>query len=206
MTGIRARAPGPSEDRAARVVRAWVALYTRGLPGTMAAARRDLIEADLYDEAGGAERAGDAGGLGRQRLSRLLRGRPADVAWRLGQPGSPSMTPKRGGRVPRGQFIGLAVVTILYLVYAGVLLAWSDTAYLGIGQLELGLALSIAGLLVAIPNPRMGLQIGLVGTILACLAAPSLFAALPWLWPVPVMLGYRVAWERRIARPTAAEA
>jgi hypothetical protein len=207
MTGIRAAAPGTSADRGARAVRAWVALYTRGLPPTLATARRDLIEADLYDEARAAERQGEIGGLRRQRLSRLLRGIPADVAWRLGQRARPNGAPKRSGMpISRGQFTGIAVVTILYLAYAGALLAWSDATYLGMGQLLLGLGLSIVGLLAAIPNPRMGLQIGLVGTLLACLAMPSLIAALPWLWPAPLLLGYRFARDRQVAPATGGDA
>ena len=86
MSATRAEGPPPDSTASApAAVRTWVALYTRGLPTELATVRRELIDAELWDEARAAEWLGETASLGRQRWSRLLRGIPADLAWRLEQ-------------------------------------------------------------------------------------------------------------------------
>jgi len=83
-----------SASGAAALVRRWVDLYTRGVPSTLRAARRDEIDDDLWcqhEEAASLGRS--AGSLGREILLRLLLGMPADVSWRLTH---------RGGRTAFG--------------------------------------------------------------------------------------------------------
>jgi len=70
----------------AGLVARWVRLYTRQLPGSVAQRRIDEIDADLHDHIAH-ERAG---GTSDRRISfsivsRMLRGLPADMAWRGAQ-------------------------------------------------------------------------------------------------------------------------
>ncbi len=199
------RAAGPpleAADRGAAAVRAWVALYTRRLPGELAASRQELIEADLWDEARAAESLGQTAGLGPQRWGRLIRGMPADLAWRLEQRGRATGAPWRTTmRISKGQFVAIGGVTILYGVYVAGLLVSPDFRTLERPPgVVVGLGLSIVGLLWAIPSPRAGFVIGLVGTGLV-------MAGMPWFFlgflPVPIVLGYRLARDRQIARGTA---
>jgi hypothetical protein len=70
-------------ERVATIVRAWVRLYTRGLPATVAERRVEEIEADLHDQiahertAGRSERR-----IARALASRAARGIAADLRWR----------------------------------------------------------------------------------------------------------------------------
>ena len=107
------------------VVRAWVGLYTRGLPERLAEDRRALIEADLWDEASAAAWLGETSGLGRQRFSRLVRGVPADLAWRLEQQRRSPKTPRRATCASqRVQLVAIGLVFILQVVlFVGLLLS-----------------------------------------------------------------------------------
>jgi hypothetical protein len=68
----------------AALVRAWVDLYTRGLPTELRAARRDEVDDDLWCEQEDAEFEGRSGlTLGTDMALRLLFGIPADIGWRL---------------------------------------------------------------------------------------------------------------------------
>jgi hypothetical protein len=90
---------------ATALVRAWVDLYTRGLPEPIRAARRDEVDDDLWCQAEEATAIGrSARSLDTEVLLRLLFGMPSDVSWRLssGEPaGGPSFPrhPSRGARV-----------------------------------------------------------------------------------------------------------
>ena len=79
------RIPRPAwrRDDGAAVVRGWVATYTFGLPVEMRRRRRDEVAADLADEALDAVRRREQGTLIRRRMTRLVRGIPADLAWRV---------------------------------------------------------------------------------------------------------------------------
>jgi hypothetical protein len=68
----------------APLVRGWVDLYTRGMPASVRAARRDEVEDDLWcqhDEAAALGRSPRS--LGAEMLLRLLLGMPADISWRM---------------------------------------------------------------------------------------------------------------------------
>jgi hypothetical protein len=204
------RAAGPrleAADRASAAVRAWVALYTRRLPAELAASRRELIEADLWDETRAAESLGQTAGLGPQRWGRLIRGMPADLAWRLEQRGRGRGAPRRMTmRISKGELVAIVGLTVLYatgLIGALMTVAAPDPkkwASWGPSGLAVGLALSIIGLLMAIPNPRAGFVLGLAGTVVA-------MAAMPWalylFLLVPIVLGLRLAREREAVRGIA---
>ncbi len=190
------------DDRTASAIRAWVAVYTKGLPAADASERRVLIEADLWDEAQAADWMGETSGLARQRLSRLVRGVPADVTWRLEQQRRITKMPRRTEmRISKGQLAAIGAVTILYVVMVvGLLASPSFREWAGMGVSILGLGLSIVGLLLAIPRPQAGFAVGMIGTGLAFLAMPWLF---PFFLPLPLVLGYRLLREKGAAQPSA---
>jgi hypothetical protein len=66
----------------ARLVHAWVWLYTRGLATELRRARHDEIDSDLWEHVHETKGAGRVG-VNLQVLARLLLGLAADVAWRL---------------------------------------------------------------------------------------------------------------------------
>ena len=72
---------------AAGLVRAWVDLYTRGLPADLRAARRDEVADDLWCEQEEATERGRSVGV--DMALRLLFGMPADIGWRLTFRGTP---------------------------------------------------------------------------------------------------------------------
>jgi hypothetical protein len=100
-------------ERAARIVRRWVSLYTRGLPRSVARRRIDEVGTDLHDQIahergrGTAERR-----IALAVVSRMLRGAGADASWRLWV--------ARAGRTGRRRTVGrrcvAIVVTLLLLV------------------------------------------------------------------------------------------
>ena len=74
--------------RSTRLVRGWVHVYTAGLQPAVREARREEIEADLWEqtkEAAMLERS--QSGLSSHVLLRWLLGIPDDVVWRIGQLG-----------------------------------------------------------------------------------------------------------------------
>ncbi len=167
MSATRGEGPPPDSTASApAAVRTWVALYTRGLPTELATVRRELIEAELWDEARAAEWLGDTASLGRQRWSRLLRGIPADLAWRLEQHARATGTTRRMKmRISKVHLLAIGAVIILNGVLVAALLASpSFRTWEGMAYTLIGLALSIVGLLLAIPRPLAGFITGVVGT------------------------------------------
>jgi hypothetical protein len=192
--------PATPGDRAAGIVRAWVGCYTIGLRADIAIARKEMIEADLWDELREAEQLGVARSVGRQRMGRLFRGMPADLTWRLEQRrGSSGISRRNPMAISRLELVLLLGVSLLYgigLVGGLMMIANPDpTRWESWGPYGLvaGLALSVVGLLVAIPRPSVGLALALAGTVLA-------MAAMPWAFyiflPVPLVGWFRHARSR----------
>ncbi len=194
--------PRAPDDRTASAIRGWVALYTKGVPAVHASERRALIEADLWDEAQAAEWMGETSSVTRQRLSRWVRGVPADVSWRLEQQRRITRMPRRTDmRISKGQLAAIGVVATLYVVMVvGLLASPSFREWAGMGLSILGLGLSVVGLLLAIPRPQAGFALGMIGTGLAFLLMPWLF---PFFLPLPIVLGYRLLREKEAAQPSA---
>jgi hypothetical protein len=70
--------------RSAGLVRRWVELYTRGLSVDVRDARREEIEADLWEQLGEAKVSGRPDrSTGAEILMRLALGLPADLSWRM---------------------------------------------------------------------------------------------------------------------------
>lgn len=119
-----------AEERAVALVLRWCALYTRGLPGNVAADRRDELASDLHDH-----RVASLGParstFRRDALVRALLGIPADLSWRTHQ--------RRIARSAREEEIAMTArapldgwTRVAYGVGA-VVTAW--TALVGIGML-----------------------------------------------------------------------
>lgn len=72
--------------RARGVVVDWTALVVRGLPDAVARDRLDQVLSDLHEQTRAFERDGRSGAaLAVSVLSRLVRGVPSDVAWRVSE-------------------------------------------------------------------------------------------------------------------------
>jgi hypothetical protein len=70
-------------ERIAAVVARWVRLYTRGMPEPQARRRIEEIDADLHDHIAHEREQGIADPrIARGIAARMVRGLPADVAWR----------------------------------------------------------------------------------------------------------------------------
>ncbi len=191
MTSSRVTDPVARLGDGAATILAWVGLYTRGLPVDVAADRRAEIESDLWDEAAVADWLGDASTLGRQRASRLIRGMPADVAWRMEQRGRRTRAPWRTtmhiSKLELAAILAATIVTCVAVV--GLLFGSSDfREWEGMVPAVAGLVLAAVGLLLAIPKPKAGLWVGLIGIGLAFLVMPWMF---PFYLPVPIALALR---------------
>lgn len=202
MSATQAAEPQPPPDgRLAAAILGWVALYTKGLSASDASERRALIEADLWDEARAAEWMGLTGGLARQRRSRWLRGVPADLAWRLEHQRPITKQIRRTVMHSKGQLAAIGIVLALNVVMvAGLLASPGFREWAGMGVATAGLALSIVGLVIAIPRAQAGFVIGMLGTGIAFVTMPWLF---PFFVPLPIVLGYRLVREQDAARKSA---
>jgi hypothetical protein len=190
-------------DRAVSAIRAWVAFYTRGLPVELAVDRRNLIEADLWDEAQAATWLNESQGLARQRWSRWLRGMPADVSWRVRRQRRTTRTTRRTDmRISKGQTAAIGAVTIFYvvLIIAGLMTSASFREWTGMWPALIGLGLSVVGLLLAIPRAEAGFAVGMIGTGITFLVMPWMF---PFYLPIVIVLGYRLWRGRATAQPPA---
>jgi hypothetical protein len=113
---------------ATRAARGWVRCYTAGVPRPTGVERRCEIESDLADHTRARRQQGWSDGhITREQLGRLVRGVPADLAWRR-EALAPTM---RGSTVVRGLVAWLTtaattVVGAFYLVFAAYL--WGATA------------------------------------------------------------------------------
>ena len=78
---------------ASHMTRSWVAMYTLGLASTVRESRRREIASDLWEHQHDAAREGSNPlGTALHIISRMLRGLPADVFWRINMEGRPRMT------------------------------------------------------------------------------------------------------------------
>lgn len=120
-TPVPERSPTPPEGNAVRlasaITRGWVALYTRGVSPEAAHRRRTEIDSDLWEQRTEALTAGTQ----RVRLavevtSRLLRGMPADIAWRSHMEGSFMSI-----SIPANRWVGLLFLFTIVLTVVSTL-------------------------------------------------------------------------------------
>lgn len=120
-------------ERIAALVARWVRLYTRNLPAPSAQRRIDEIDADLHDQIAHerAARTKDRR-IARSIAARMIRGLPADVAWRAREGGTAHRSAVRVGLVTAFvllvplvamQFTDEVGWSVADFVFAGVLLA-----------------------------------------------------------------------------------
>ncbi len=181
MSVAEAPPRAPLTDRSARLVLAWVGLYTRGVATKAAHDRRAEIEADLWEEAMTSLAHGPPGSLAPQRLSRLVRGMPADLAWRFEH---------RAGRIAEreivmrpsiGEWLLIAVAASMCLwavIAAGSLVLnpnpenWSSWGPVG---LTVAGSLGLLGLALVIGRPAVGFGVLVIAAVLGGLAMPWAF-------------------------------
>jgi hypothetical protein len=171
----------------ATLVRAWVDLYTRGLPEPARAARRDEVDDDLWCQHEEATAIGrSTSSVNAEMFIRLLFGMPADVSWRVsrGGEGGPELErePSTGARI-------LGLLAILGVVGWGIALvgyiAWGgEQAWLTAGllmyitQLVGGLGFAGAALGLALSQDRLsvvGAMAGVLGGLAALFGAMGAF-------------------------------
>ena len=120
--------------RSTRLVRWWVGLYTYGLPSDVRDARREEIEADVWDQLDDATRSGRSDrSTASEIVTRLVLGLPADLTWRIAlwadqdtlpATGSTAMTDSRVSGLLA--IVGGLAFTIAAAIFAGVTLANSS--------------------------------------------------------------------------------
>ena len=201
-----------SGDRGSAAVRAWVDLYTSGLPRAMRDRRREEVAADLADETLDAVAAGSIEDLAARRYARLVRGIPADLAWRMvaarGDPpseqeGRPALPASRLSLVLLG-FVGiLAAIGIVLALRTLAMLETEPEPWLSWGPYGflVGTATVLVGVLVSVPRPKAGAFLALAGALIGALASPWLLMF--WLW-VPIAVATRLAMTAAPARPRSA--
>ena len=168
------------------VVRGWVAVYTLGLPAALRSRRRDEVAADLADERVDAVRRGSQRSLFGQRLIRLIRGIPDDLAWRFVDAPRMAVDYRVATTwVPLDRW-SLALSSIVAIGSAGALAIVTVPAITGqtrpdtwVGWGPVGFTIGavavLIGILVSVPWPRRGALIMLPGVVVGLAAAPLLW-------------------------------
>ena len=169
-------------ERMAGLVARWVRFYTRDLPASVAERRVEEIDADLHDQIAH-ERAS---GVGDRRIShgiasRMVRGVPADAAWRgrqaklTAQPSSQEETMKTRRTLYRPAVrvaVGVALILSLPLVamlFTGeVVWSLADFVLAGVLLTTIGAALELAvkragNLVAAVGIGALGVAAGILG-------------------------------------------
>ena len=136
-------------------IRAWVNLYTRGLPAEIKAARRDEIDDDLWCQLEDAAAEGRPGrGLDVELLVRLVLGMPADIGWSLGQRGRPAAASVEGSTSMTDRTLGAWAIVAgltylalgaLYIPVGDALWAGGTGVYVVLASLLGGIAFAVAG-------------------------------------------------------------
>lgn len=169
----------------ATLVRAWVDLYTRGLPEAARTGRRDEVDDDLWcqrEEAVAIDRS--AASVNGEMFVRLLFGMPADIGWRMssGRDDGPELerVPSTGARL-------LGILAILGVVGWGVALfgylAWGgEGAWATAGALmyiaQVGGGLAFAGVAIGLAL-RFQDELSVVGAIAGAIGGlMALFGAM----------------------------
>jgi len=168
----------------ASLVRGWVGLYTRGLPSTVKAARRDEVEDDLWCQREEAVLVGRSlRSLNVEMFLRLLLGLPADISWRLShRAGAGAPAPERRSSLGTRVIGTLAVVGgASWLVSAGVaLIVGPIDGERGLTVLSVGGAMAFAGALIGLTTrfqDHLTPLAGLMGVLAGMAVAIGLFGA-----------------------------
>ncbi|MCD2441097.1 hypothetical protein LQ757_02295 [Agromyces sp. SYSU K20354] len=156
-------------DRIDAAVLGWCRWYTRDLPEQVATGRIAELASDLHEQRAFAAETGGPG-ASRAIVGRMLRGIPADLAWRHARLRRAALT------APRGTFPlalpALAHLATALLIAWGVLVVVRTSASMGSGDWAGAWDLVAAGI--------VGLAMALLGAVLTAIPRLRWFGAL-WL-------------------------
>lgn len=109
--------------RSVSFVRAWVRLYTAGLPPGLRDSRREELDADLWEQGQEAEKSlMDSPALWTHLLLRWLLGLPDDLLWRLAHVRTKDVNTKEGAMVQARDYKTLTLVAgVIAAIMLGVL-------------------------------------------------------------------------------------
>jgi hypothetical protein len=133
-----------SPERVSRVVAWWARRYTRGLPPADARRRLEELGADLHDHVAHERAAGTPDGrIALAIAARMLRGAPADVAWRARVIDRSTTTedPSRMHPPTTRSVLRVALVTGLILLLPLITTLASDGEGWSVGDFVLGAVL-----------------------------------------------------------------
>jgi hypothetical protein len=190
------RGAGRESDPAGALVRAWTHTYTLAMPAERQLARRREVASDVWEHRSAAHSAGrgrfDTGG---EVLWRLVRGMPADLAWRM-QRGGFEMNPTFGVERTTGVAIFLVAIFGVLGVVLGPGIAGDDPYFTDdfpaftteldgfraqlIFKFAYVLAMpAVAALLYLTFRPHVGRRVAMLGGAALMLSAlPMLLAAI----------------------------
>jgi hypothetical protein len=204
-----------SASPVAMLVRAWVDLYTRGLPHAARVTRRDEVDDDLWcqHEEAIADGRSDLS-VNAEMFVRLLFGMPADVGWRMsnGRDGAPELErePSTGARL-------LGILAILGVVGWGIAIvgyiAWGEDAWLTQGLLMyitqlvggLGFAGAAIGLALRLQDriSVVGAMAGALGGLAALFGAMGAYQLTLFLPLGTAVMAWDLGRARVLSRPVA---
>ena len=159
------------------LTRAWVRLYTKGLPPERRETRRAEIDSDLWEQGYDGESNGnDPQETGLQVLFRLLAGIPADLTWRLQERGAAKASRDRSIKMnqslPMRALLIAALMVAAFPLIIGILVSVgangemsdSERALFGPAQIIIG-GVIICGLILSRRMPAVGIGLVAIGVI-----------------------------------------
>jgi hypothetical protein len=188
-------------ERMSRLVASWVRSYTRGLPTEVAARRTEELDADLQEQIARERAAGvPEHVIARHLASRMVRGLPADAAWRgrQGRAADPAPGPSLTRSVLR---VSTGVALVLLAALIGTLVSdewvWTLADFVFVGAL-----LTTIGAVLELAARRAGSRPLAVGIALLGVAAVVLGEAddapgLVLLGMVLIASACALGWRRR---------
>jgi hypothetical protein len=120
---------------AACVVRAWSATYTLGVRASVRDERRAEIASDIWEQQADVDRHDTGAATAVSLLSRMVRGAPADILWRVNMEG-----PKMDIRIPLERVVGGMLLGMVVLLMVASAISGYDTSADGFESQVLRLA------------------------------------------------------------------
>lgn len=182
-------------DLAIAITRAWVTVYTRGLPSDVGGERREEIDCDLWHQ----QRLADlerepVTGTAVQILVRTIFGIPADMLWRI-EAGSSTQTDRRTSvnetlSMRIGFLAAMLPLAILAVMGASFVLGngdWDNSTehWLWRAAFVATPAIGGVGLWLCATQPRLGIALVLAGVVPASVL-------MPWMAVVTVPVGIAI--------------
>jgi hypothetical protein len=188
-------------ERMSRLVKSWVRYYTRGLPAEVAARRVEELDADLHDQIARERAAGVREHvIARHLASRMVRGVPADAAWR-GRHGratdaapGPSLT-RSALRVSTGVALVLLAALVGTLVSDEWVWTLADFVFVGALLTTIGVVFEVAARRAG--SRTLAVCIALLGVAAAVVGEADDAPGLVLLGMALIASACAVAWRRR---------